>query len=91
MRQENLAVFRTHLLMRCLVAMAIALSLAMVIAVFAPLIIDLVFDAGYGQAADLLRIAWLLVPSFVLAVIYETSVAMNNETAYRTAAAVIVL
>ena len=92
MRQENLAVFRTYLLMRCLVAMAIALSLAMVIAVFAPLIIDLVFDAGYGQAADLLRImVWLLVPSFVLAVIYETSVAMNNETAYRMAAAVIVL
>ena len=91
-RQESHQVMSTYLLIRCLGAAAIALVLALGMTVLAPFLIEIVFGAEFSQAADLLRImVWLLVPSFVLAIVFETSVATNKESAYRTAAAVIVV
>ena len=91
-RQENQKVISTYMLIRCCVAMVIALFLATSTMLLAPYLIEIVYGAGFSQAVDLLRImVWLLVPSFVLAVIFETSIAANGENAYRTAAAVIVL
>jgi O-antigen/teichoic acid export membrane protein len=90
-RQENQKVMPTYMLIRCCVAVAIALLLATGTMFLAPYIIEVVFGAGFDQAVDLLRImVWLLVPSFALAIIFETSVASNTEKAYRTAVAIIV-
>ena len=91
-RQENQKVISTYMLIRCCVAVVIALFLATGTMFLAPYLIEIVYGAGFSQAVDLLRImVWLLVPSFVLAVIFETSIAANREKAYRTAAAVIVV
>ncbi len=91
-RQENQKVISTYMLIRCCVAAVIALLLATGIMILAPYLIEIVFGVGFSQAADLLRImVWLLVPSFVLAIIFETSIASNREKDYRTAVAVIVV
>ena len=91
-RQENQKVISTYMLIRCCVAVLIALFLATGTMILAPYFIEIVYGAGFSQAVDLLRImVWLLVPSFMLAVIFETSIAASREKAYGTAAAVIVV
>ena len=91
-RQENREVISTYMLIRCCVAAVIAFLLSTGTMILAPYLIEIVYGVDFIQAVDLLRImVWLLVPSFVLAIIFETSIAANRETAYRKAAAIIVV
>ena len=91
-RQENQKVISTNMLIRCCLAVVVALFLATGTMYFARYLIDIIYGAGFSQAVDLLRImVWLLVPSFVLAIVFETSIAANREKAYRTAVVVIVV
>ena len=91
-RQESPQVFRSYLLMRCLVAVALALAASLIVVFFSPLIIDTVFGDGYAQAVPLLRVMiWLLIPSFALAIIIEASIGTNNEDVYRFAAMVVLI
>lgn len=86
-RQESSQVFYANLLVRCLLAAAMAVVVSVAVAFLAPTIITAAFGDGYGQAVSLLRVmVWLLVPSFVLAIIFEASIGANKEDAYRTAA-----
>lgn len=91
-RQENHEVISTYMLTRCSFAVAIALLLATATMILAPFLVEVVFGVGFSQAVGMLRImVWILVPSFVLAIIFETAVAANKENTYRTAAAIIVV
>ncbi len=91
-RHENNKRLHNHLLARCTLAVITALVLSAGVSFLAPWIIYAVFGDGYGQAIPLLRImVWLLVPSFVLAIVFETSIATNRESAYRTAAMIVLM
>jgi PST family polysaccharide transporter len=91
-RQETREEAIRYLNIRCAIAGAVGLFLALAIQLVASLIVEVVFGSQFVWAADMLRVMiWLLIPSFVLAIVFETAVATNNERAYQAAAIVSVL
>lgn len=91
-RQETREEAVRYLNIRCAIASAVGLLLALAIQLVASLIVEVVFGSQFVWAADMLRVMiWMLIPSFVLAIVFETAVATNNERAYQAAAIVSVL
>ena len=91
-RQETKEEAVRLLPVRCAMVATIALVLCFVTAIIAPFIIEVVFGKQFARAGDLLRILiWLLLPSFVLAIVFESSVAANLETSYKTAALLVLI
>jgi len=91
-RQEPMQEVVRLLPVRCAMVAALALVLCLGTAILAPFVIEVVFGKQFARAGDLLEIMiWLLVPSFVLAIVFESSVATNMETSYKTAALLVLM
>ena len=77
---------------RCAAAIVIALLISISATVLAPVLIAIIYGAAFEQATGILRVMiWLLLPSFVLAIVFETAVARNIERTYRTAALLVLM
>lgn len=91
-RQETREEAVRYLNIRCAIASAVGLLLALAIQLLASFVVEIVYGDQFVRAADMLRImVWLLIPSFVLAIVFETAVATNSERAYQAAAIISVL
>ncbi len=91
-RQESALSAGRNLITRCFAAIVIALLISISATVLAPVLILIVYGAAFEQATGILRMMiWLLLPSFVLAIVFETAVAQNIERTYRAAALLVLI
>ena len=91
-RQEPAQSAGRNLITRCAAAIFIALLISISATVLAPVLIAIIYGAAFEQATGILRVMiWLLLPSFSLAIVFETAVARNIEKTYRTAALLVLV